>query len=273
MASNDFEIVNLALVRLGATRITSLSDGSRNANEANAIYSLIRDEVLRGHAWNWATRVADLEAHIDNVLTITDITQANPGVVTYTGTDPADGDEYKIAAVVGMTELNGNIYTVQNVNTVADTFELYDDEGKKLNTTTYTAYGSAGTATEQITHESAEYDNVFHLPDDNLRILELNKNPEALYEVIEDHLFTNEDEGEVQYIKQVTTVTTYDANFVNAFAWRLAAELCVVLTGSMKKVQMCWNGYDGAMTKARNMDASEGNKTLEEFDKYKTSRR
>lgn len=74
------------------------------------------------------------------VQSITNITQANPGVVTYSGADTfANGDEIFIDNVVGMTEVNGNYYTVSNVNTGANTFEL-----DSTDTTGFTAYTSGG---------------------------------------------------------------------------------------------------------------------------------
>lgn len=80
--------------------------------------------------------------------TITGITQANPGVVTYTGDDPANGDEVYIEDVVGMTELNGRFFIVANVDTGANTFELNDAFGNNVDTSGYTAYSSAGQWTE-----------------------------------------------------------------------------------------------------------------------------
>lgn len=77
---------------------------------------------------------------------ISDITQANPGVVTYVGADSyANGDFITIQEVVGMTEVNGNSYVVANLNTGANTFELTDAAGDNVNTSGFTAYGSVGT--------------------------------------------------------------------------------------------------------------------------------
>ncbi len=74
-------------------------------------------------------------------LAISNITQANPGVVTYTGADNiANGDLVYIFGVVGMTQVNGLLFTVANLNTGANTFEL-----SGVNTTGYTAYSSGGT--------------------------------------------------------------------------------------------------------------------------------
>jgi hypothetical protein len=75
---------------------------------------------------------------------ITGITQANPGVVTYSGSDTyANGDPVFISGVVGMTQVNGRRFTVANVNTGANTFEL-----SSIDTSAYTAYSSGGTVAE-----------------------------------------------------------------------------------------------------------------------------
>lgn len=50
------DVINVALRRIGATRITSLTDGSTNANAANDIYTELRDDLLRANPWNFATK-------------------------------------------------------------------------------------------------------------------------------------------------------------------------------------------------------------------------
>jgi hypothetical protein len=81
---------------------------------------------------------------------ITNVTQANPAVLTYSGADNyANGDSVFIEDVVGMTELNGNEYTVANVNVGANTFEL-----SGVDSTAFTAYSTGGTVaviTELVT--------------------------------------------------------------------------------------------------------------------------
>lgn len=77
---------------------------------------------------------------------ITDVTQANPGVVTYSGVDSwSNGDIITVQEVVGMTELNGNSYIVANLNEAANTFELTDLAGNNVDTSGFTAYSSGGT--------------------------------------------------------------------------------------------------------------------------------
>ena len=52
----DTDICNVALRRIGASRIVSLTDGSTSANVANDIYEEVRDDLLRSHPWNFATK-------------------------------------------------------------------------------------------------------------------------------------------------------------------------------------------------------------------------
>lgn len=57
--ASEVGICNRALQKLGAKRITSLSEDSRNARACNAAYEEARDSELRKHPWNFAiTRVS-----------------------------------------------------------------------------------------------------------------------------------------------------------------------------------------------------------------------
>lgn len=56
MAVSETDIVNAALRLIGAGRITSLTEGSKNANVANDLYEITRDDLLRSHNWNFATK-------------------------------------------------------------------------------------------------------------------------------------------------------------------------------------------------------------------------
>jgi hypothetical protein len=71
------------------------------------------------------------------VMVISGITNANPAVVSYTGTDPANGDYVWLSEVVGMPLLNDRIVRVANVNAAGNTFEL---DG--LDTTNYGTFAS-----------------------------------------------------------------------------------------------------------------------------------
>ncbi|MBI9112831.1 hypothetical protein [Maridesulfovibrio ferrireducens] len=55
MAISEVKICNLALRKLGARLIESLSDSSQEAVTCNLFYEQVRDAVLRDHPWNFAT--------------------------------------------------------------------------------------------------------------------------------------------------------------------------------------------------------------------------
>jgi hypothetical protein len=71
---------------------------------------------------------------------ITGATQANPCVITSANHPFQDGDSVTISGVAGMTELNGNSYTV--ANRTATTYEL-----SGINSSGYGVYTSGGLAT------------------------------------------------------------------------------------------------------------------------------
>jgi len=88
---------------------------------------------------------------------ISGATAANPVVITATGHTLNDGDLIVIDEVVGMVELNGNTYKVNNAGT--NTFELQNPYGTNIDGTGYTGYTSDGITTlnygvgyEDITH-------------------------------------------------------------------------------------------------------------------------
>ena len=85
--------------------------------------------------------------------TITNITQANPGVVTTSAAHGyLAGDVITISNVTGMTEVNFD-NTTDTVFVVGSpsptTFELLDIDGDNVDTTAYTAYAGSGTVTAQ----------------------------------------------------------------------------------------------------------------------------
>lgn len=88
----------------------------------------------------WSNVQVAMESASSTALTITAISKANPAVVTYTGTDPVNGDVV-VLSVQGMYQLDKRAVRVANVNGVANTFEI---EG--CDSTLYDTFTS-GTAT------------------------------------------------------------------------------------------------------------------------------
>lgn len=82
---------------------------------------------------------------IENTTAITGITQANPGVIHDVAHGYSVGDWLFISGIIGMTEFNGLTWIVHTVPD-ANHYTLTDLFGNIINTTTYTAYISGGTA-------------------------------------------------------------------------------------------------------------------------------
>ena len=57
---STFDVINVALRRVGATRIIDFTDDGASATVAEDLFSEVLDDLLRQHAWNFATRRAKL---------------------------------------------------------------------------------------------------------------------------------------------------------------------------------------------------------------------
>lgn len=77
-------------------------------------------------------------------IIISKITKANPAVVTAAAHGLSDGAQVRVTAVVGMTELNNNVYTIGTV-VGTDRFQLRDKtDAVNINSTGFTTYMSGG---------------------------------------------------------------------------------------------------------------------------------
>lgn len=88
-------------------------------------------------------------------FSITGITAANPGVVTTSSAHGfSAGDRVQIKDVSGMTQVNGNVYTVGT--TTSTTFQLKDDNNNNVDTSGYTAYSSGGIVRKELDNLSID---------------------------------------------------------------------------------------------------------------------
>ena len=54
--AGETDVINVGLRLVGASPIPSLTDGTPSANAADDIYTEVRDDLLRSHNWNFATK-------------------------------------------------------------------------------------------------------------------------------------------------------------------------------------------------------------------------
>lgn len=68
------------------------------------------------------------------VQTISGITKADPPVITYVGTDPANNDYAILTNLTGMTQMNDAVVKVANVSGAGNTFEAKDQDSTNFGT-------------------------------------------------------------------------------------------------------------------------------------------
>ena len=105
--------------------------------------------VTGGSSYNFKVSTTASDLTDAPTKTITGATQANPVVITSASHGLNNGNKIVISGVVGMTELNGNTYYVQNATTNTFSLSSNTDPASTTNVdgTGFTAYGSAGTIT------------------------------------------------------------------------------------------------------------------------------
>ena len=129
-------------------------------------------------------------------VNISDVNQSDPAKVTVatwpTDVDDAnlgDGDQIKIGAVVGMTELNGNVYVIDDADTSTLTFTLNDStDTDDINSIGYTAYVSGG----MVLEVESDFNSIDHLIGEDLSIyadtlIESNEVVDANGEIVIDN--------------------------------------------------------------------------------------
>ncbi len=157
----DYSVTDEALAPTGAPTVQLIKTyGSGSDTWARNITKPISGATFEHNAGSISpsldTATGIITLTPDSSLSITDITAANPGVVTAAGHGFSNGDEIYISGVVGMTEVNGTVFTIASVTT--DTFEIVDTSG-------YTAYSSGGTAAKYVqSGDSLTWSGEFDVP-------------------------------------------------------------------------------------------------------------
>jgi hypothetical protein len=194
---SDAGIVNIALTKLGARRIVTLTDNVKEAREANAIYENQRDNEVRSHFWKFATKRTTLAA------------LSTPPPFGYSISYELPVDCLRVIAVGDIAPNGGYRWLYLGSTDNAD----YQIEG----TTISIGLMPFGVATPPAT-------------------------PGPL---------------NIRYMARVTDPTLFDPCFVQAFACRLAMELCEPLSAAANKRQMLSQEYQGAIYTAMRVNAME----------------
>jgi hypothetical protein len=271
--TSQVDICNLALRRLGATTIASISEATKNAEHCTVFWSYVLDEVMEDHQWSFTKKVVTLDYSTGfgvyasgDTKTITGITAASPAVVTCVAHGFVTGNTVYIADVSGMTEANERVYPVTYAT--VDTFDLLGFDSSK-----WTAYGSGGTAIRKESNPDYSSGFTYDLPADCLKALSLSG--DSKYEILgvgaNRRLLSTTEGAILTYNMLEETTTNMLTRFVNAMAWRLAAELAIPLTKKGAKQEWAMNMYAYTLGKTATVDARNDNMEINTTDSWITS--
>jgi hypothetical protein len=236
MVTDAVEICNLALSRIGANTITSLTiDSAKEDRLCNLFYAQFRDEILKSFAWNFAMKATPLNlvdlyddsSGYSDKVSILNVATSNPVRLTFASNNYSTGMVIRIWDVGGTTEINDLDFEV-TANTASYCYLLGVDGGK------YGAYTSGGYTLrhEPISDYSMGY--TYTVPSDCLKALRLDSGTE--FEIFGDslgkRLLTTDDGAVLVYISQVTDVTLFPDDFVEVLVSRLSRELIMPLLGT-----------------------------------------
>ncbi len=267
MALDNLAIANGALLRLGAKKISSLTEpGNDAATLCNHWIDRVRREALRAHPWNFALKRAQLDTYPQATLT--------PGAATGTGvsfttnaaifTEP--DVEYRLVGATGW---------VARIKTYVSGTEVKADIEAALPGVTPVAAGQWRIA--------PAYGPAFRYakPADYLRMAEVSSptgvvSPmgfSTIWSLIGPSRSNTPDpfkiEGQylvsdigprinVQYIADVSDPALWDDLCANAIESLLAFRVCYGVTGSLQAAKTQWDAYQAALHEARTADGQEG---------------
>lgn len=104
------------------------------------------------------------------------------------------------------------------------------------------------------------WDNAYHFPADLIRVLDVGEHPtEEAFTVENRQILCNIPPPlPVRYIFRVPTSAAFPPRFVDAFAFRLAAELAYYLASNASLAEQMIQQADASLARARLHDAQEG---------------
>jgi hypothetical protein len=86
------------------------------------------------------------------------------------------------------------------------------------------------------------------------------------------YILTNKEDAELRYTARITDTNLFDANFVEALAFKLASELAYPIKASLKLQQAMLGSYMAFIEHARALDSNEDEKKPEVINSFVRSR-
>ncbi len=122
-------------------------------------------------------------------------------------------------------------------------------------------------------YSSFDYDYVFQLPSDCLRVIGTNLCDTDQWDVEDRFFLANTTPVIIKYIKQVTNVTKFDDNFCECLAWALAADIAYALTQNVARETSAQASFKAKLAEARSFNAQQGSGPRVSADNFINVRR
>ena len=179
--------------------------------------------------------------------TISGATQANPVVITASSHGFNNGDHVIIGSVVGMTELNGVTGIVAGKTT--NTFQLTDVDATNINSTGYTAYSSAGTASRIVevttTYTTAQIPELKVTQSADVMYITHSSHPVRKISRTSNTAWTISDVSFINgpYLDENATTTTLTPNARSGSSCTLTASASTFVSTDVGRFVKIYNGY------------------------------
>lgn len=223
--ATEVDIVNRALQKIGATRITSLAQNVKEAREASFLYDIVRDAELRAYNWRFAIRRASL-----TYLLPEPTTPYNP-LTAYVPGDIAD-TYYCLAATTGNAPPNNAFwYNLVPEYGYTKAHLLPTDCLRLVNVG---EWFQGGDIYDYVQSDTSEYS-------------------------LEGRFILSKEEDPlvIRYVARIEDTAQYDALFVEALACKLALELVETIASSSSIADKVMMQHDQAIKRAIRMNAIE----------------
>lgn len=133
--------------RPGTKFVGEVKDSSKKVRLIPFVFNASQTYALEfGHQYMRVIKDGEYVSDATKDLTITGISNASSCVVTYTGTDPSNGQEVYISGITGAIGeyLNNRSFKVSGVNAGSNTFVLQYMDGTTVSSTSFGSYTSGG---------------------------------------------------------------------------------------------------------------------------------
>lgn len=103
-----------------------------------------------------------------------------------------------------------------------------------------------------------DFDYIFQLPSDCLRVIETNLFTDEEWNVEGRYLACNSSTVMIKFIKKIEDVSKFDDNFCEVLAWSLAADIAYALTQSTAREESAKASFEKKLMEARSFNAQQG---------------